>query len=108
MSGKLTAREDVYFATNKHTGRMYVTHVAHPYHGPWSEKQIAHRQAFALRSKTAKEWLIANDPKRNGGEMTDEYKAMMRKYNAQHKIGNIFAFVSKHYENGQIKSFMTK
>lgn len=106
ISGKLVRNEDVYLATNRKTGRMYGVHVVHPYHGPWSEKQVAHRKAFAQRSKTASEWLRRNDPNRNGGTATDEYRAMKRKYDAQHKIGNVFAFVAKHYENGKIKSFL--
>ena len=108
ISGKLARGEDVYLATNKRTGRVYAVQVIRPYRGPWSDKQVAHRKAFGERSKTAAAWLAANDPKRNGGEETAEYKAMLRKYNRQNKTSNIMAFVVAHYENGKIKSFIRK
>ncbi len=108
ISGKLAQGEPTYYATNRHTGRTYAVYVKNPYRGPWSERQTAHRDNFRLRSKTASAWLAANDPKRNGGTETEEYKAMMRKYNKQTKIGNVFAFVAKHYDNGTIKPFTRK
>lgn len=108
VSGRLAPGEDSYLATNKHTGRTYVVHVKHPYRGPWSDKQVAHRKAFAQRSKTASAWLRANAPKYRGGVATAEYKAMMRRFRAQTDTGNIFSFVAKHYENGKIKSFIRK
>jgi len=106
ISGKLSKRDKSYLRTNKHTGRVSVCYVDNPHQGPWSEKQTDHRKAFALRSKTASQWLKDNDPKRNGGNATKQYKAMLRKYNAQHNIGNIFAFVAKHYKDGAIQSFI--
>ncbi len=106
LSGKLDRREDIYVRTYRHTGNMQLVVVENPYHGPWSEAQIAHRAAFSKRSKTASRWLKDNDPKRNGGTATEEYKAMLAKYYAQHDIGNIFAFVSKHYRDGEIQTFL--
>lgn len=106
ISGKLSKRDKSYVRTNKHTGRVSIVCVENPHQGPWSAKQTDHRKAFALRSKTASQWLKENDPKRNGGTTTREYQAMLRKYKSQHDIGNIFAFVSKHYKDGEIQSFI--
>lgn len=106
ISGKLCKNDKSYTRTSKRTGRVSHVIVDNPYTGPWSEAQQNHRKAFALLSKTASQWLKDNDPKRNGGIATAEYKAMLRKYNAQHKIGNIFAFVAKHYKDGNIQSFL--
>lgn len=106
LSGKLDRREDIYVRTYRRTGNMQLVVVENPYHGPWSDAQIAHRAAFGKRSKTASQWLKDNDPKRNGGTATEEYKAMLAKYYAQHDIGNIFAFVSKHYRDGEIQTFL--
>lgn len=106
ISGKLSKREKTYLRTNRHTGRMSMVCVENPHQGPWSEKQTAHRKAFAQLSKTASQWLQQHDPKRNGGVADREYDAMLRKYKAQHDIGNIFAFVAKHYKDGEIQSFL--
>ena len=82
ISGKLSKRDKSYVRTNKHTGRVSIVCVENP------------------------QWLKENDPKRNGGTTTREYQAMLRKYKSQHDIGNIFAFVSKHYKDGEIQSFL--
>lgn len=106
ISGKLSRRDRMYIRTNRHTGRIFIVCVENPHKGPWSEAQVANRKHFAQISKTASQWLKDNDPKCNGGTCTTEYKAMLRKYNAQHRIGNIFAFVAKHYRDGEIISFL--
>lgn len=106
ISGKLSKKDKSYTRTNRHTGRVSLVCVEHPYDGPWSESQTVHRKEFALRSKTASQWLRTHSPKHNGGKVSAEYAAMLRKYNAQRQIGNIFAFVAKHYRDGKIQSFL--
>ena len=106
ISGKLSQNSKTYTRTNKHTGRVSLVCVENPYNGPWSEAQTEHRKSFAMRSKTASQWLRTHSPKYNQGKASKEYIAMLRKYQAQIKIGNIFAFVAKHYRDGEILSFL--
>lgn len=102
ISGKLLPDDDFYLATSRRTGTVYMVHRDRKLSVSWSEKQIAHRKAFAARSKAASEWLKANDPKHVGGKGTEVYQRMLARYKAQHKISNIFAFVSKQYRDGVI------
>lgn len=103
ISGKLHKDDDFYVATKQRTGTVYMVNRSRHQSAPWSDKQKAHRKAFALRSKTASAWLKANDPKYVGGKGTEAYQRMLARYKAQHKIGNIFAFVAKHYRDGKIE-----
>ena len=102
ISGKLNPDDDFYVATKRRTGTVYLVHRSRKQSVPWSEKQIAHRKAFAARSKAASEWLKANAPQYEGDRGTEAYQRMLSQYQAQYKIGNIFAFVCKRYRDGVI------
>lgn len=102
ISGKLNADDDFYVATKRRTGTVYLVHRSRKQSVPWSEKQIAHRKAFAHRCKTVSAWLKANAPKHDGDKGTVAYQRMLVQYKAQHKISNVFAFVSKRYRDGVI------
>ena len=102
ISGKLNHDDDFYVATKRRTGTVYLVHRSRKQSVPWSKKQIAHRKAFALRCKTVSAWLKANAPQHNGDKGTEAYQRMLAQYKAQHKISNIFAFVSKRYRDGVI------
>ena len=62
ISGKLNPDDDFYVATKRRTGTVYLAHRSRKQSVPWSEKQIAHRKAFAIRSKAVSAWLKANGP----------------------------------------------
>lgn len=102
ISGKLHKDDDFYLATKRRTGTVYMVNRERKQSVPWSEKQIAHRKAFAARSKAASAWLKANAPQYDGDKGTEAYQRMLARYKAQHKIGNIFAFVCKQYRDGVI------
>ena len=102
ISGKLHKDDDFYLATKRRTGTVYMVNRERKLSASWSEKQIAHRKAFAARSKAVSAWLKANAPQYEGDRGTEAYQRMFARYKAQHKIGNIFAFVSKWYRNGVI------
>lgn len=102
ISGKLHKDDDFYLATKRRTGTVYMVNRERKISTPWSEKQIAHRKAFAARSKAASAWLKANAPQHEGDKGTEAYQRMLVRYKAQHKIGNIFAFVCKQYRDGVI------
>ena len=102
ISGKLRKDDDFYLATKRRTGTVYMVNRERKLSVPWSEKQIAHRKAFAIRSKTASAWLKAHGPQHEGDRGTEAYQRMLARYKAQHKIGNIFAFVCKQYRDGVI------
>ena len=102
ISGRLNKDDDFYVATKRRTGTVYLVHRSRKQSVPWSEKQIAHRKAFALRNKAVSEWLKANAPQHDGDKGTEAYQRMLARYKAQYKICNIFAFVSKWYHDGVI------
>lgn len=102
ISGKLNPDDDFYVATKRRTGTVYLVHRSRKQSVPWSEKQIAHRKAFAARSKAVSAWLKANAPQYEGDRGTEAYQRMLIQYKAQYKIGNIFAFVCKRYRDGVI------
>lgn len=102
ISGKLNPDDDFYVATKRRTGTVYLVHRSRKQSVPWSEKQIAHRKAFAARSKAVSAWLKANAPQYKGDMGTEAYQRMLSQYKAQYKIGNIFAFVCKRYRDGVI------
>lgn len=102
ISGKLHPDDDFYLATNRRTGTVYMVHRDQKPSVPWSEKQIAHRKAFAARCKAVSAWLKANAPQHKGDKGTEAYQRMIARYKAQYKIGNIFAFVCKQYRAGVI------
>lgn len=102
ISGKLNPDDDFYVATKHRTGTVYLAHRSRKQSVPWSEKQIAHRKAFAIRSKAVSSWLKVNGPQHEGDKGTEAYQRMLARYKAQYKIGNVFAFVSKRYHDGVI------
>lgn len=93
ISGAVCKHDGVYFATNKQTGKVYAVQVCNPSEQEPTAKQLAARESFKNRMKAASAWLKAN-PKGS-----DAYKEVEAAYKAQHKIGNITAYIAKYVVN---------
>lgn len=95
ISGKTCSHDDNYFATNKQTGRTYAVKRCFNSTTPETEAQKAHRTAFGNKAKLVSAWMKANKPSATNAKGTEAYQLVNKAYKAQHKIGNIFAYVSK-------------
>lgn len=88
ISGKLCKKDKEYVAYNKKTGQMYSA-VHHSYGiQPNSEKQQAVKAEFKTKSQTASAWW-----RENKASNSDAFKAVMKAYKAQNKIGNPYSFL---------------
>lgn len=104
MSGKVCTHGDMYFTTNKQTGKVTTGKLCNPSTAPATEAQKAVREAFTKKSKLASVWLAANKPSKSNAKGTELYQSVLAEYKGQHKIGNIFAFVSANMnDDGTIK-----
>jgi len=81
MSGKVSSDSDMYFATNKQTGRVYTAKIGESNSTP-SEAQMMQRNKFA-----------ANKPSDTAPNGTDEYQRIATAFKAQHSCGSIRAYV---------------
>lgn len=103
MSGKVCTHGDMYFATNSQTGKIYTGKMCYPSHQPPTAKQIAQRELFKTRSQTVSQWFTDNKPTQQRPQGTAEYQRVLAAYKSQHKVGSIFAYVSKAlYVDGQV------
>ena len=87
MSGKVCEHSDVYFRTNKQTGKVSSGKLCNPFAGEASADQLAVRNRFkvvvpAVRAR------IAALPAADKAALEAEYKA-------QHEIGSLFGYCMK-------------
>ncbi|MCR5361216.1 MAG: hypothetical protein K6E73_04315 [Bacteroidales bacterium] len=92
MSGKVSSDSDMYFATNKQTGRVYTAKIGESNSTP-SEAQMMQRNKFAAKSQLVSEWFAANKPSDTAPNGTDEYQRIATAFKAQHSCGSIRAYV---------------
>lgn len=106
ISGKLCKKDREYIALNKRTGQMYSA-VHHSYGiQPNSEKQQAVKAEFKTKSQFASQWWNTNKPSAtvpdgatvtdasaSGSKGTEAYKAIIKAYKSQTKIGNPYSFL---------------
>lgn len=94
ISGSTCRHDSNYYATNRQTGKTYGVKRCYPSTAPATQAQTEHRTAFASRSRLASQWWNANKPSTAHPQGTDDYLAVKAAYKSQHKIGNIFSFLS--------------
>ena len=88
MSKKVCMHSDVYFRTNKVTGVVYTGKLCNPFEGEPSADQTRVRSRFAKVSAAISARLKAM-------EGTDEYKALVKAYKSQTKIGSLKGYAFK-------------
>ena len=94
ISGSTCRHDSNYYATNRQTGKTYGVKRCYPSTAPATQAQTEHRTAFASRSRLASQWWNANKPTASSPNGTDAYQAVKAAYKSQHKIGNIYSFLS--------------
>ena len=94
ISGSTCRHDSNYYATNRQTGKTYGVKRCYPSTLPPTEAQTAHRTAFVSKSRLASQWWAANKPTASSPNGTDAYQAVKAAYKSQHKIGNIYSFLS--------------
>ena len=98
ISGKVCQHDDTYFATNKQTGKVYAAKLCNPSTAEPSAKQLANRKAFGEKTQIAAAWLKANRPTESTPKGSEAYQLMLQGFKAQHKVGNISAYVRQHID----------
>lgn len=93
ISGKTCQHDNTYFATNSQTGATYAVKRCNPYEGEATELQIQQHEAFKSKSVLASQWWKENKPAKEGDKGTAAYEALRKAYKAQHKCGNIYAYM---------------
>ena len=94
ISGSTCRHDSNYYATNRQTGKTYGVKRCYPSTAPATQAQTAHRTAFASKSRLAAQWWANNKPTASSPNGTEAYQAVKAAYKSQHKIGNIYSFLS--------------
>ena len=96
MSNKVCQHSDVYFRTNKRTGKTYTGKLCNPFEGEATTNQVAVRSRFAKVSAAIRARLAVPA----SGTPTEEQVAIRKAYEAQFKVGSLFGFAWKQW-NGE-------
>ena len=92
MSNKVCQHSDVYFRTNKRTGKTYTGKLCNPFEGEATTNQVAVRSRFAKVSAAIRARLASTT--------NPEVATLKKAYEAQYKIGSLFGFAWKQW-NGE-------
>lgn len=96
MKKKVCMHSDVYFRTNKRTGKVTTGKLCNPSDKPASELQLAAQQAMKTKTAAVRAYMRAQKALDTPSE---EYMAIKRAYEAQHKIGSLFGFIMHRYDD---------
>lgn len=92
MSNKVCQHSDVYFRTNKRTGKTYTGKLCNPFEGERTTTQKANMTRFAKVSAAIRARLA--------NTTNPEVATLKKAYEAQYKIGSLFGFAWKQW-NGE-------
>lgn len=95
MSNKVCQHSDVYFRTNKRTGKTYTGKLCNPFEGEPSADQVAKRTRFAKVSAAIRTRLAVPA----SGTPTEEQVAIRKAYESQFKVGSLFGFAWKQWND---------
>lgn len=95
MSKKVCEHSDVYFRTNKRTGKTYTGKMCNPYDGGSSADQVAKRARFAKVSAAIRARLAVP----TSGTPTEEQVAIRKAYESQFRVGSLFGFAWKQWND---------
>lgn len=84
MSGKVCRHTNIYFRTNKITGRVYSGKLCNPYRGPYSANQTNMRSKFVNVSADVRSRIAALTP--------IERAALEKAFKAQTLIGSFYGY----------------
>ena len=93
MSGKANRQSNIYYRTDKQTGKVYTGTLLNPNNHADSEAVNNARIKFGQRVGNASAWLAANKPggaQPNGSEL---YQKVYKSYKAQTKMSGLFAYI---------------
>ena len=96
LSGKVCQHSDMYFSTNKQTGKVYTGKRCFPSEAAPSEAQLAARTKFGQLMGQCKAWLAENKPSATQLKGTELYQQTLAAYKSQHRIGRFNAYIVKH------------
>lgn len=100
MSGQVCEHSDMYFRTNRQTGKVTTGKRCYPSTKPASENQTAQQSAFGTLTSQARAWIATNNPKE--GEATAEGAKMYAAYKAQRSVGSYMGFIVKKISAGAL------
>ena len=86
MSKKVCMHSDVYFRTNKQTGKVYTGKLCNPSTKPASAEQTAAKARFAKVAAAVRAILAGS---------SEQKTHLVAEYNAQNKIGSLFGYAMK-------------
>lgn len=92
MSGKVNQQSDMYFATNRQTGRVYTGTITESGKSP-SPAQLEQRAKFASTCQLVSAWFADNKPSDSHPNGTDVYQRTLSSFRAQHTCGSFRAYV---------------
>ena len=93
MSGKANRQSNIYYRTDKQTGRVYTGTLLNPSRPSDSVASVNARTKFGQRVGNASAWLAANKPggaQPNGSEL---YQKVYKSYKSQTKMSGLFAYI---------------
>lgn len=102
MSGKVCNHSDMYFSTNKQTGKVHTGKICNPSTAEPTAKQLAVRQKFAERRQVTSVWMEANKPTDVRPKGTDLYQKALASYKSQHEIGSFFGYIASLVKDGKV------
>lgn len=100
LCGKVCEHSDMYFRTNRQTGEVFTGKVCYPSEDEPSVEQVAVRGRFRKVSTAIRARIAALE--------SDAKAALVAAYKAQHKIGSLFGYAFRKWNdeydaNGDLK-----
>lgn len=91
LRGATSGNSNVYFRTNKRTGKVHTCTINNPYTGPRSAKQQAVASRFKRIGEDIRQRLQAMSP--------NELEALRAEYEKQHDVGFFHAFLRRKWND---------
>ena len=93
MSGKANRQSNIYYRTDKQTGKVYTGTLLNPNNHADSEAVNNARIKFGQRVSNASAWLAANKPSGAQPKGSELYQKVYKAYKAQTKMSGLFAYI---------------
>ena len=104
MSGKVNQMSNIYYRTNKQTGKVFTGTILRKVEVT-SAHQLALQEKFAQRTALVNNWMATNKPGVSQPNGTELYQSLLRAYKSQHKFatfrGYVFHLID---EEGNVKA----
>ncbi len=93
MSGKANRQSNIYYRTDKQTGKVYTGTLLNPNNHADSEAVNNARIKFGQRASNASAWLAANKPSGAQPKGSELYQKVYKAYKSQTKMSGLFAYI---------------